>query len=374
MKAALLFPVPVCIFACSIALDAQIFDGEIEYAVYNKAGNKKVQINESYQLIRDDEGIFITIKRSQSSLQVVPPEVTWPEFQEISFIDDSTYYLKKWASETNMFTAAIIDDGNSIPLLKYSPSVTLLWFAFASSEILKETTDRTRLFWSPDAEGNKQFSEDYYGTLVIASSINDGRRWVEGVAVISDGRLDPFNLDRSPVNLAPSPFNIGFTQAVFRVNTFTNRANVGYFPQSFQLTTFAFDSSDQGIPKQRVFGTVTGDVRRVSINGNFKVRLPHLDGTKVAVRDLRFQNLVSNWGSVSYVISNRWLSNDSKDLSNVVSVHMTSAPASGSQLSAERTMFLVALLALTMIPLVVMACKNWFLTTVNKQTNTTHEN
>jgi hypothetical protein len=152
---------------------------------------------------------------------IEPSRISWPRFQEVGS-DGYDLYFKR-VMQIDETEHGWIEPG-VVPNQEQSGSISLLWFTYGSSDFFKTKPNALRPSWGVGDMNDIRLDKCQQKVIYSMSTLNPD--YLDNLCYLSDGRRDPMKPKEAPRNAYEEPFSNGFTQAVFRVNEFTDQSIV----------------------------------------------------------------------------------------------------------------------------------------------------
>lgn len=315
----------ICSYYCVVTslFGALQFEGFVSYEGYSRGKIAFTTIEQFSVKWENGQYLFQTV-----FYKTVPTNLNcgaWlPSSQQFGTDGRDLYYLQEYDRKTNRNIIALIEPG-IVPNSGPSPSISLLWHAYGSGLLLKGLDIKEIRSPQPDADP-KQGRLNPTLVKIQYGMVKDNPLFLEHMEYLSDGKV----YDRATKQITytePEPFSSGFTQAKFRVEQYLTQNNLMY-PK-----TFVYEQFSPTIRSNRTFlemdirlkGEVTNCIPNI-LNTNW---MPELPGKRIGVADNRFSDVVTNWDTVTYSVTNSWLSRDDPNLQRQVNVYEKIAPIRG---------------------------------------------
>lgn len=314
----------VCFLASPVLpLKAAIqMEGVATYEVFGQH-NRTLLVEEHFSAVVEGDRWFIDTKvvSTQPSIQ---PQLFCPPTQQAGSDGGDTYYLKVMPDGPNQDWVGWVEPG-SIPNMGQSPSACLLWLAYCSGNYLAKTgQQQLKPVWIPSLNENQNRQDKCSMPFKVARN-PDSAEFLARLDYLTDGRLDPCNPSHDFTNMNVSPWNAGYTQAVFEVEGMTV-VEGKKIPSSFtfRLQAPAFKAIPPGLEMCAKMHAV---VTNIMVGVSAASWLPRLsEGRRVNVRDYRFTDVVTNRPLVSYTITNQFYQRTSSIVSQAVHSYKETRP------------------------------------------------
>jgi hypothetical protein len=260
-------------------------DGMLEGETHSARGDVVKEEPVSFKIyVRDCQWLIHITQQNDSS-----------KYREIGF-DGHTMYYSAMLDEkvvANMNPKPALWTGGlsleAVPFNGVQPNIPVIWLALASSCYLDDAKDHLIPPYSTDA---------VRGSLpALVSRMNDLLKLPQAITFFDDGFSRKYGVPRQ----RPPPFDKGFTNAIYTVNTFTNIG--GYnLPREFTLEVFLPASSNVVL-----FTKYNGIVDNVKSECSLTHFTPEPGGVGF-VNDFRFISVGATRKTGFYYDTNRWLS------------------------------------------------------------------
>jgi len=350
----------ICSYYCVVTslFGALQFDGVVTYEGYAR-GKVGLTTKEQFS-VTWDKGQYLIITKL---LSTVPPfskmEFWLPTSQQVGTDGEDLYYLKEFDNKTNRNIFGSVEPG-VVPNALQSASVTLLWLAFGSGTLLRDSNmEELRPPWGYGDMKRERVKPTK--VKINYQMMEENPLFLKSLNYLSPGtEYELFNKEKIKYK-APGPFSSGYTQAMFFVSEYQRYEGVPY-PK-----TFIYEQYSPVIRSNRTFldirmklsGTITSQVSSI----NRENWLPDLPDKRIPVSDKRFLDTVTNWDSVTYMITNQWLSRDDPNLQRQVNVYKKIAPIRGRGDSKKGNVvwikvILIFAIVLPAVAYVIYAAKN----------------
>ena len=206
----------------------------------------------------------------------------------------------------------------AVPTTFQSPSVVILWLAYCSGSFLHSEIKTMRPVWVGGIDNNNR-----QGKCDMQVQFDRGlqnSRFTDNLNYLCDGRANPCQSKDAENNLLPPPFNTGFTQAVFRVESASDLGSIKAIPTSFRLNVYMPKwGSSNSEASLRVSSSISGVVTNLMAGVQVSDWIPKLpQGTKVGVNDYRFSESVTNFDGIRYVANGSWRVKTDKEVVRAV--------------------------------------------------------
>ena len=333
---------------CSQGRGAEKIQGVTVYEVFDSGGLSLMKVEESFDAIIEGKHWLINTRL----LTLTPPsnsdQVFCPPSQEVGSDGIDLFYLKSMrVGGTNMLVGWV--EPGVMPNVAQSPTVVILWLAYCSGSYFGSETKYASPVWV--GSSNNKNRQQKCQMSVFFEKREEASPFLKTIHYANDGRSNPCEEKTAKNNLLPPPWNGGFTQGVYKVETsFASRVTMDWLPSVFRFDVF--------MPKGKPGGSeitlrVSSSISAIATNvisgiqvSNWLPKLPV--GLKVGVYDYRFTDVVTNWDAVSYIAKDAWRSTVDKEVELSVKMHSAKATNANKQ-SLPATKFRYVRLSLLII-------------------------